>query len=141
MMTPTEAIAAWTARGFAVRHSEQAGGWLVFTSKDQRVQIPPQPDPVSAIEAADLHLAQREAEVARRDLGRLAAEMQRGRYFHRSRLIQEADGEGGTTDVALFDIIRANGAGTGSVTSITSRRSVVVAWRDLVEALQKGETP
>lgn len=140
-LTPQEAIATWTARGFAIRYAEKAGGWVAYTPAGTRVQVPPQVGPVEAIEAADLHLSARDDESLRRDLKRLVALMQDGRYFHRSRLIQEDDGAGGTTQARVFDMIRANGTGSGSVTSIVGRKSVVVAWRDLDEALTAGQTP
>lgn len=140
-LTPQEAVAIWTARGFAVHHGARAGGWLVRMRDGNRVQIPPQPGPVEAIEAADAHLKQREGEADRRDTVRLVQEMQRGRYFHRSRLVEEDDGAGGTAQVVVFDIIRSNGTGAGSPTTITDRRSVVIAWRDLVDALAAGSPP
>jgi hypothetical protein len=67
--------------------------------------------------------------------------MQDGRYFHRSRLVEEDDGEAGIVEVVVFDIIRSNGSGAGAPTAIADRRSVVTAWRDLADALDGGQTP
>lgn len=138
-LTPDQALAVQASRKLDVRYVERAGGWVAYLPTGARVRIPPQPGPGEAIEAADAHLTARAAQADRRDVMRLVEEMQRGRYFHRSRTIEEDDGAGGTVQIVVFDIVRASGTGAGSVTAITARRSVVIAWRDLVEALARGE--
>lgn len=136
-MTPQEAADRQTARRLTVHHVE-GEGWVTLLPSGRRVRVPGAAGPVEAVEAAEVHLIAREAQAKEREARALLQEMQRGRYVHRVRAIEEDDGAGGTVNVVVFDIVRAP---SGTATAIRDRRSVLAAWQDLVAALAAGGTP
>lgn len=129
-MTDREALDAQATRGLGVRKTK--AGWIALTPEGPRVRVSPAATPEAAIEAADVHLREREAANLERRARTLMQAMQRGEHYHQPREIEEDDGAGGTTTVVVFDVLTRG----GEPTEITGRRSVIEAWRDLRASLE-----
>lgn len=111
-------------------------GWIIFTldSKNSRtrVQVPPQSTLSLAVELANIKLTELQSLQQDRLATRIIKEQQRGRFFHRPKLVNESDGNGGTVQVVKFDIRRST---DNALTPVVDKLSIVEAYTELAKLL------
>ena len=135
-LTRDQAMQEMTTRKLAPEHVEGAG-WIVRHEK-VRVRAAPGATPEEAIERAVATLAAREVQREERNARRVIELQQKGNHYHvprRETVPDPATGE--RTERLVFDILPA----AGGAPVVTGARHVLLAWRELADAMRPEVTP